>query len=108
MFALIATKLKQDHFSTKRIPLPKTSQNMVFLMEPSSASVLSLKAGNMCLNRFCIEEDAAFELSGVFYLRESSDEMISEGIFTNDDASVLKYKLEGKLKGMGHYLSYAA
>ena len=57
---------------------------MVFLMEPSSASVISLKVGNMCLNRFCIEEDAAFELSGVYYLRESSDDMVSEGIFTNN------------------------
>ena len=40
-------------------------------------------------------------VDSVYYLRESSDEMVSEGIFTNDDASVLKYKLEGKLKGRG-------
>ena len=27
------------------------------------------KTGNMILNRFCIDEDAAFELSGVNYLK---------------------------------------
>ena len=35
-------------------------------MEPSEdACYTPLKAGNMILNRFCIDEDAAFELSGV-------------------------------------------
>ena len=42
-------------------------------MEPSEDSFnKALKAGNMCLNRFCIDETAAFELSGVHYLRKSS------------------------------------
>ena len=31
----------------------------------------SMKGGNIILNRFCIDEDAAFELSGVNYLKES-------------------------------------
>ena len=31
-----------------------------------------LKGGNMILNRFCIDEDAAFELSGVNYLEKWS------------------------------------
>ena len=44
-------------------------QNLIFLMEPSEeASNISLQGGNMILNRFCIDEDAAFELSGVNYL----------------------------------------
>ena len=30
---------------------------------------ISLKGGKMCLNRFCIDENAAFELSGVRYLQ---------------------------------------
>ena len=30
----------------------------------------SIKAGNMFLNRFCIDEESAFETSGVYYLRE--------------------------------------
>ena len=43
-------------------------QNLVLLTEPSEhASWMSLKGGNMCLNRFSIDEDAAFELSGVHY-----------------------------------------
>ena len=51
-------------------------QNLVVLMEPSKdAHNNSLEGGNMILNRFCIDEDAAFELSGVNYLQKSSEEM---------------------------------
>ena len=42
-------------------------QNLIFLTEPpSDAWNTSSKAGKMCLNRLCIAEDAAFELSGVY------------------------------------------
>ena len=45
--------------------------NVVLLMEPTSdASDVSMKAGKMCLNRFCIDEDAAFESTGVYYLKK--------------------------------------
>ena len=51
--------------------MSKTMQNLVVMMErPQEAYGISLKAGNMILNRFCIDEDAAFELSGVNYLKE--------------------------------------
>ena len=40
-------------------------QNLAVLMEPSdNAHDISLRAGNMLLNRFCIDENAAVELSG--------------------------------------------
>ena len=29
----------------------------------------------MCLNRFCIDEDAAFESSGVYYLEKESEKL---------------------------------
>ena len=46
-------------------------QNLVILMEPSELAYRTpLKSGNMILNRFCIDEDAAFELSGVNYLKQ--------------------------------------
>ena len=52
--------------------MSKIMQNLVVLMEPSDeASDISLKGGNMILNRFCIDEDAGFELSGVIYLKKS-------------------------------------
>ena len=45
--------------------MPKIMQNLVVLMEPSKfAYQIPVKGGNMCLNRFCIDEDDAFELSG--------------------------------------------
>ena len=48
-------------------------QNLIILMEPSEdAETVSLKGGNMYLNRFCIDDEAAFELSGVHYLKKLS------------------------------------
>ena len=56
--------------------MSKIMQNLVVLMEPSEdAYHTPLKGGNMILNRFCIDEDAAFELSGVNYLKKSSEDM---------------------------------
>ena len=53
--------------------MTKIMQNLVVLMEPSEKAYdISLKGGNMILNRFCIDEDAAFELSGVHYLEKLS------------------------------------
>ena len=47
-------------------------QNLIFLMNPPSNNWnTSSKAAQMCLNRLCIDEDAAFELSGVYYFEES-------------------------------------
>ena len=51
-------------------------QNLIVFMEPTERAYdTPLKAGNMILNRFCIDEDAAFELSGVNYLKKSSSDM---------------------------------
>ena len=69
--------------------MPKVTQNLVVLIDPSkNAYNISSKGANMYLNRFCIDEDAEFECSGVYYLKEPSvdyydkivrDEMISKG-----------------------------
>ena len=57
---------------------PKNMQNLVVFMEPSEdPHMISLKSGKMCLNQFCIDEDAAFELSGVYYFEKSPGENIS-------------------------------
>ena len=46
-------------------------QNLVvFMVPPEKAFDTSLKDGNKFLNRFSIDEDAAFELLGVCYLKE--------------------------------------
>ena len=52
--------------------MSKNAQNLVVVIDPStSAYNISSKAANMYLNRFCIDEDAGFESSGVFYFQES-------------------------------------
>ena len=61
-------------------------QNLVLFIEPSEdASNISAKAAMMYLNRFCIEEEFACELTGVYHLK--SEEPLN---FT------LKQKVEGK------------
>ena len=61
-------------------------QNLVIFMEPSDDSLnISSKFGKLYLNRLCIDEEAACELSGVYYL--NSEEPLN---------FALKYKAEGK------------
>ena len=68
-------------------------QNLVVLMEPSEEAYRTpLKGGNMILNRFCIDEDAAFELSGVNYLKKSSRDIVYGASFALEE----KRKEKGK------------
>ena len=58
-----------ENFQITRVIMSKVMQNLVVLMDPSErAAEIPLKVGKMVLNRFCIDEGAAFELSGVNYL----------------------------------------
>ena len=68
-------------------------KNLVVFMEPSeNAWNTSLKGGNMILNRFCIDEDAGFELSGVQYLKKSPENVRVD--------KVREFQLKKKEKGM--------
>ena len=72
-------------------------QNLIVLMEPSKdGDEVSLKTGNMIFNRFCIDEDAAFELSGVHYLKTSSSKMMYR--------DSLKYEEKRLVKGKGSFI----
>ena len=73
--------------------MSKNIQNLVLLMESfEDASEISLKGGNMFMNRFCIEEDAAFELSDVHYLTKSSGDILGQN-------RRIKFKQVSKGKG---------
>ena len=77
--------------------MSKTTQNLVVFMEPPKpAWNISLKGGNMILNRFCIDEDAAFELSGVSSLKTTSEDIQEED--SEDDSLEVKLKREEKGK----------
>ena len=68
-------------------------QNLVLLMEPSAdAADIDLKGGNMCLNRFSIDEEAAFEISGVHYLKKATSD---DNMFDDD--------VDDDPKGKGYY-----
>ena len=52
--------------------MSKIMQNLVVLMEPpEDVWNTSFRGGDMILNRFCIDEDAGFELSGIHFLKKS-------------------------------------
>ena len=74
-------------------------QDLVLLMDPPrDGSDISLKAGNMILNRFCIDEEASFESSGIFYLNELEVDYSRTGPYTQ------------KAKGTGYrrdHITYA-
>jgi len=75
-------------------------QNLIVLMEPSKdGDDVSLKTGNMILNRFCIDEDAAFELSGVYYLETSSREMMKL-----ESLKSLEFEEKRRIKGKGSFI----
>ena len=95
-FSTIFTFVRYSHIILiKRIIMSKNKQNLVLLMEPSEdAFKIDLKGGNMCMNRFCVDEDAAFELSGVHYLAKSSWLIIS-----NKES---KKDIERQSKGKGN------
>ena len=66
--------------------MTKTKQNIILLQEPPRDTFdISMKAGKMLLNRFCIDEEAGFELSGVYNLTESS-------MMTNSNSYNLKHR----------------
>ena len=74
--------------------MPKTMQTLVVMMEPTEdAYDTPLKGGNMILNRFCIDEDAGFELFGVNDLRKSSWELRHGNSHGNRES---KRKVKGK------------
>ena len=71
--------------------MPKISQNLIILKDPfDDPYEISYDGGNMALNRFCIDEDAAFELSGVHHYmtwssgKEFSPETVYRGISVFD------------------------
>ena len=60
-------QIPQSRFQIENKYISKTMQNIIVLMDqPKSSFDISFKAGIMCLNRFCIDEDAAFEIIGIY------------------------------------------
>ena len=78
-------------------------QNLIVFMEPSEdLENISLKAGMLYLNRFCIDENAANELSGVYYLKKSSKKFTDfidrekpiEKLSKYEDYEAVQYKIK--------------
>ena len=64
--------------------MTKTKHNVLILQEPSADYDISWRAGIMYLNRFCIDEEAGNEISGVY--RSNSKPRLSDiptGKFTD-------------------------
>ena len=64
--------------------MPIAKQNLIFLIQPSDFPWFTPeKPANLLMNRFCIDEDAAFEVSGVYYL-EKYPALIGEILLPGD------------------------
>ena len=60
-------------------------QNVVVLMDSNSNTWdTSSKAVNMYLNRICIDEDAAFESTGVYFFNELEEIFLKKKIDQNN------------------------
>ena len=67
-------------------------QNVILFLEPSDDPWdVSMKAGNSYFNRIGIDENAGFELLGVYYLKKS---------FRAMTVGYAKYEAERKVKGI--------
>ena len=75
MFDLAFVQILDQSHVREFKKMKRVMQNVVLIMEPNDDDFeVSMQAGNMCLNRFCIDEDAAFESTGVYYLKELREE----------------------------------
>ena len=78
-----------------------SKMKLVVLMEQQKyAWRTTVNAGNMLMNRFCIDEDDAFELPGIYYLKNgflSHDNLITEPI------SVSEQNIKGRKFSPKHF-----
>ena len=71
-------------------------QKIVLFIEPcDEAYVTLLKIGNLFMNRFAVEEDAASEVLKIFELEKTSDKMCNR-----EHSQYNKFEEERKQKGM--------
>ena len=78
----------------------KQTQNIVLMVEPSEDSfTCPFKIGNLFINRFCIEEQAAFEVIEIFELRKSFYKMEDS---SHDEFQY--YSEERKQKGLAQMM----
>ena len=62
--------------------MTRINHYVALVMEPAlDGSGISWKAGNMFLNRLCIDEEAAFETPGIFFLKSSSFWQVANHVF---------------------------
>ena len=79
--------------------MSKNSQKIVLFIEPSDhACDTPLKIGNLFMNRFAVDEDAASEILKIFELDKSSIKMSEHDEYKN-------FKKERKQKGMDFIIS---
>ena len=80
--------------------------NLIVLINPSEkAWDTPLKVGKMILNRFCIAEDDAFELSGVYNFRKSSMKIINGESINKALRERFLFARKRRIKGKEHKIA---
>ena len=76
-------------------------KDLVFLMEPSKNEWMTpLKIGNLYLNRFAIDEEAAFEVLGIHYFVPSRYSHDKNEIFKTEQSELKQKGIELQLRGV--------
>ena len=69
--------------------MPKYMHQVIFLIEPNDDKYwTNEKIGNIFMNRFTIDEDAAFEILKIFELQKTSEQMAFDIHPTQKDFSL--------------------
>ena len=76
-------------------------KDLVFLMEPSKNEwITPLKIGRLYLNRFIIDEEAAFEIQGIHYFAPSRYEISIDNLDAGESDFCNLVDSEMKQKGI--------
>ena len=70
-----------------------TQDVVLLLIPPLYPYDISWKGGNSLLNRFCIDEEMAFETSGVYFKKKNSIGSASEGKANQNAVTTLWWSL---------------
>ena len=77
--------------------MKKTNETVALLLGPKEGRCdISWRAGNMFLNRMCIDEDAAFETQGIYFIESFHDSEPSDNDKVYEPVRKRKRKLEGR------------
>ena len=79
-------------------------QNIILFVEPNDAFRTPAKIGDILMNRFSIDENAACEILKRFELYKTSFDLTSTWVTWPHAVDLVNFHAEKKQKGMDHFI----